>query len=401
MVARFSGGSIFLGRLNSLPKQNFVFDDWWRKRGLSGMTKSDSMRIREVDIHYTPSSVAKSLITALRDLRPQVIADLAAGRGDLLLEAERCWPRAAFVATDIDPAAARHLTRRRPNWAVGRCDLRSSRSRASCRVLQNIRNSACLLLLNPPFSCRGAARYAVKTENGFLYASTAMSFLLVAAEYLNDKGHIAAVLPLGCISNLKDERAWQHLRHKYSVTLLNSYTAGVFPGSAASIALVRLSPHQSQLGRTTPIPRATSSHPRLRVYIIRGSCPSHCGADDERCPTLVHYTDIQRGSIVLNGRRGHGNRRSVTGPAIVIPRVGRFTTGKIGILKSQQPVMLSDCVIAIKPLSSEQTSILRDRLIQHFALLSRQYVGTGAPFITVGRLENALEAMGVDVEQSA
>ena len=131
----------------------------------------------------------------MHDLRPALIADLAAGNGDLLIEAERVWPKATFVATDIDRRAIRRLARLRPSWTVGRCDLRNARSRGSCQALNQLLQSACLMALNPPFSCPGGTRFRVQTPDGPLHASTAMSFLLLAASYVGAGGHMISVLP--------------------------------------------------------------------------------------------------------------------------------------------------------------------------------------------------------------
>lgn len=352
-----------------------------------------------MDVHYTPSTVAKALVRVMRDLQPALIADLAAGNGDLLIEAERMWPTASFVATDIDRCAIRRLARRRPSWSVGRCDLRSPRSRTSCRALKNNRRSAGLMLLNPPFSCRGGTSFRVQTADGPLRASTAMSFLLLSTPYVADDGHIAAVLPLGCMYNAKDVQAWKHLESRYRVRILENYPIGTFPNSSASTVLVHLSPRP---GGTTssPIARQTTTNPMcgLRVGIIRGSCPVHRPRPDERKLILVHYTDIRNGLVELNGRRGFGSFRCVNGPAVLIPRVGRITAGKIAILYAGHSVMLSDCVIALTPGSPENACILRKKIVENMSQLSAHYIGTGAPFITIDRLKAALEAMGVHVD---
>ncbi len=167
---------------------------------------------RASDVHYTPPAVAQALVHAARDLQPKLIADLAAGNGDLLLQAERLWPAATYVATDIDHRATRRLARLRSSWTVGRCDLRNPRSRSSSRILARIQRAASLLLLNPPFSCRGGTRFLVQTPNGPLYASTAMSFLLLATAYLAPNGNIVSVLPLGCLHNSKDAAARHYLQ---------------------------------------------------------------------------------------------------------------------------------------------------------------------------------------------
>ena len=355
-----------------------------------------------LDAHYTPSAIAEALLSPMRDLRPSLIADLAAGNGDLLLAAERVWPNATFVATDIDKRAIRRLSQLRSSWTVGRCDLRSSRSRASCRALDSLLHSACLMLLNPPFSCRGGTHFLVQTPNGPLRASTAMSFLLHAAAYVAPGGHIVSILPLGCLHNAKDAQAWTYLQSKYNVTVLQTYTKGAFPDSAASTALVHLSPSAHNTAITpADDSRTTPRDSFLRVSVIRGSCPIHRPRHEEDKPSLVHYTDIRNGVVTMNGRRGFGSFRCVDGPAILIPRVGRLTSGKIGLLKASHPVMLSDCVIALKPESLDDARILRDRLLANLEHLHAQYVGTGAPFITIRRLTATLQAIGVKVHESS
>ena len=357
---------------------------------------------RPVDTHYTPLAVAKTLVQAMHDLRPELIADLAAGNGDLLLEAERAWPNANVVATDIDQRATRRLTRLRPTWAVGRCDLRSARSRASCRALKGILRSASLMLLNPPFSCRGGTRFLVETADGPLQASTAMSFLLLAAPYVADHGHIISILPLGCLYSAKDALAWDHLKLRYDVTLLDSYAMGTFPNSTASTAIVRFSPRTQRVAATGPHrPIVSKFEPQFPVRLVRGSCPAHRQRNDSQKPALVHYTDIRNGTVLLNGRRGFGSFACVDGPAIIIPRVGRVTAGKIALYEARHSVMLSDCVIALKPCSLKDAHILRNRLIDNLNQLPAQYIGTGAPFITIARLRAALGTLGVQIDESS
>ena len=352
------------------------------------------------DLHYTPPAVAQALVHAARHLQPQLIADLAAGNGDLLLAAERLWPAATFVATDIDHRATRRLARLRPSWAIGRCDLRNPRSRSSSRILAGIQDAASLLLLNPPFSCRGGTRFLVQTPDGDLYASTAMSFLLLATTYLAPNGNIFSILPLGCLHNSKDATARHYLRSKYHLTLLHTYPIGTFPRSTASTALVRLSPPTVP----TPSPPGPSPPPIpmpvLRVSVIRGCCPLHEPKPPDPTLPLVHYTDLRNGTVTLNGRRGFGTFRCVTGPALLLPRVGDVTPPRIAVLDSTLRVMLSDCLIALKPTSPVHIQLLRTRLLDNFNAFRTHYIGTGAPFITLARLTAALKALGVQVDES-
>ena len=352
-----------------------------------------------MDAHYTPSTVAKLLIRAAQDLQPTLIADLAAGNGDLLFEAELQWPEAVFLATDIDTMAVRRLARLRPFWKVGRCDLRNARSRASSRPLRSLSNSVSLMLLNPPFSCRGGSRHAVRTPAGLLQASTALCFLLLASRYVAPLGHIVSVLPANSLHSQKDLDAWRYLRTIYNVIILQNCATGTFPGSTASTMLIRLSPrdnHASTSSASTVASRTPSGSP---VTVIRGTCPIHRPRHEHGKPPLIHYTDIRDGVVHLNGRRGFGQYRCIPGPAILLPRVGRITPGKLAILKPEQVVMLSDCVIALKPRFPRQVESLRQELLANFAQLQNHFLGTGAPFITLDRLKSFLTTLGVPVNE--
>ena len=351
-----------------------------------------------MDAHYTPSALAKSIVDAGSNLEPEVVADLAAGRGDLLLEAERSWPTATFIATDIDRASIAHLSTLRPYWIVGRCDLRNSHSRSACHALRNEKKAISLLLLNPPFSCRGGTKFSVQTRVGPIAASTAMSFLLLATEYVADNGTIVVILPLGCMTNLKDVEAWNHLKSKYDVCHLSNSARGTFPGSSASTAIVRLSPPTTlAVTKTHPV-SALCPKDAIEVTVTRGCCQPHRSPNNAGSSILVHYTDIRDGSVELNGRRGFGTHKCIQGPALIIPRVGRITTSKVAILNHAEKVMLSDCVIAITPKVREHLHLLRERILDNFDQLRASYVGTGAPFVTLGRLHATLSAMGVQVD---
>jgi hypothetical protein len=102
--------------------------------------------------------------------------------------------------------------------------------------------------------------------------------------------------------------------------------------------------------------------------------------------------------VRLNGRRGFGKHRCVTGPAILIPRVGQITEAKIALLDAPRRIMITDCVIALQSNSLACARAVQDRLVENFATFRAHYVGTGAPFITLGRLKTALESVGINID---
>ena len=355
-------------------------------------------RSADLDNHYTPTAVAKSLVAAVHDIRPHLVADLAAGRGDLLLEAERKWPTSTFAAADIDRCSIRYLARQRPLWMVGRCDLRNERSRSSSPILRELYGSVSLILLNPPFSCRGGTKHAVKMGDRLILASTAMSFLLTATTYVSKSGYIASIMPLGCLSSTRDRKAWDYLQRKFNVDLVETYPKGTFPNSAAATAIVRLSPYTGTRHAISFFRDIQPSAPILRIQVIRGGCQIHRANQNSSHPRLIHYTDIRNGSVEINCRRGSGRHPCVTGSLVLIPRVGRITPGKIVVYKAIERVMLSDCVIALKTKTMNQAIFLQNLLVDNFSRVRQCYVGTGAPFITIDRLRIILGSFGVYIE---
>ena len=349
-----------------------------------------------MDVHYTPQLLAKKLVSAAMDLSPSVVADLCAGRGDLLFQAEAIWPRADYAAVDIDPAAVQRLKRHRTNWYVGRCDVRNPHSRAQSSVLRSIRNRISLLLLNPPFSCRGGKRFMADTITGPIYASAAMSFLITSLSYLHHDGSAIAVLPFGALHNQKDRTAWKYINERYNVSILERAQRGLFPGSSASIALVRLSPLKLPRTNHPPSPTTVASSKRITIRIVRGCLPLFRLHKRSTGPVLVHSTDLDNAEVHFNGRRAIVARRSLTGPAVLIPRVGQLRKEKIAILRTTSPVVLSDCVIGLTTRSLDEARELRNRLVGEFSLLNAQYVGTGAPFVTLSRLERTLASLGIE-----
>ena len=112
-----------------------------------------------MDQIYTPPYLAALMAKASRARPSQseefIVADFAAGSGELLLAAASVWPTATMVATDIDSRAVCNVRKISNSWRTGVCDFLNPRSRRSSPVLRSLKRRTNLVLLNPPFSCRG------------------------------------------------------------------------------------------------------------------------------------------------------------------------------------------------------------------------------------------------------
>ena len=151
-----------------------------------------------VDAIFTPPELASELIHSATHTSPKLIADFCAGDGELIRSALRKWPAAAVIATDLTPWPLMKLKKQR-FARVGKCDFLNERSRQACAALQGALSSVDLILLNPPFSHRGARALRIQIDDCELLCSPAVAFLVNCVPYLKQDGQMIAILPAGCI----------------------------------------------------------------------------------------------------------------------------------------------------------------------------------------------------------
>ena len=349
------------------------------------------------DSYYTPRPLAETVVGYAQLREDGVIADFAAGEGVLLEESRKRWPHAQIVATDIDQTAVTRLRQRHPEWTVGRADLLANVSTNPCQALRRVKGKVTLLLLNPPFTCRGGSTREVLVDGTVFKSSTAIAFLLKSTQYLAPRGEIIVILPEGALYNRKDQSAWDHLRKRFLVKLMARWERGAFPNCSATSVVIKLVTASKAGMRERVVEPTPAPHCRA-VAIIRGTYSPCVERRQELGPTLVHTTDLQGSKVILNGRLGGGSHRSVEGPAVLLPRVGRIRPEKIAVLPSRCKVMISDCVIGLKTPTSREANQLKTLLVRRYQELERCYVGTGAPHITLDRLRHVLGKFGLGVE---
>lgn len=162
-----------------------------------------------MDCVYTPTAVADEMIRRLNPLPGRmVIADFAAGGGELLRAAVQRWPKADVIASDCDSKAIASIRRDHPHWQVDKVDFLKQIERERSVVLARARGRVRLVVLNPPFSCRGGTRWAICTDGQTLTCSLAMFFVLGSLDFLSESGVLVAVVPVGCLKSEKDAAAW-------------------------------------------------------------------------------------------------------------------------------------------------------------------------------------------------
>ncbi len=350
------------------------------------------------DKFFTPKSVARRLVSFLRREPDTYIADFAAGDGELLRAATEKWPSAQCVATDIDHACVAKLSREHPNWEVGRCDFLNYRSRVASPLLRGKVGEMSLILLNPPFSCRGNRTIAVDAPEHKIQCSISMAFMLNAVHYLNSTGRLVAILPASSPTSQKDSSAWAYLAKKFSVRTVADFGLRTFPTCAARTIIVRLQrktiSHERPVGDT-----ALSRSLAIKSTIVRGAVPMHAarnGLAGSVFP-LVHTTDLQGEQIYATEHSLRNLNRYAVGPSVLIPRVGRPSPNKCVLYLARKRLVLSDCVYAIRCQTSDDARQLHGAIHACWDDFAQLYSGTCAPYLTVASLHSALTQLGVTI----
>jgi len=257
--------------------------------------------------------------------------------------------------------------------------------------MRRVAEKRTLVLLNPPFSCRGAQRYSVEAGGNVITCSLALAFLLRAASAACAIGsEIGCLLPAGSLSAEKDVGAWDYLRQTYAVEVVATYERFTFQGCHPRTAAVRLVPARC---RDAGGPTIATGEPYeiepsglVRGWVQMHSKDLRAGA---RCLRVVHTTDMQRGDMLLSND-WVWTSRCFSGPGVLVPRVGQPRRDKIVICTGSEDLALSDCVIAVGVATPASARRMRDRMLERWEDLDRCYTGTGARYITLRKLATFL-----------
>lgn len=358
-----------------------------------------------MDVFYTPPEVARKMIEEVDFVTFEgIIADFSVGDGELLHSAEKKWPNSQFVATDIRFDVVEKLRKQQPSWHVGKCDFFSGRSRGNCRALTKIKGKVDLLLLNPPFSCKGGLKQRIKFNGSLVMCSKAMAFLLLSIQYLSKNGEIVAILPAGVLHSDKDQEAWKIISELFDFDVKLTYAESTFTGCFPKTVVIHLKRRIQYL----TVYEQVSSIARLPanvvdvVSIVRGNVSMHTVLKktiDGGLTPLIHTTELQNGEIT-SFERLHSFGRRISGPSVLIPRVGRPYLNKIILYGRNREVILSDCLFAVQCRTMSDAERLYASLRENWKDLEKRYGGTCAPYITIKSLQILLESLGYDVINS-
>ncbi|MBN8600341.1 MAG: N-6 DNA methylase [Planctomycetes bacterium] len=353
------------------------------------------------DQFFTPKNLAFAAVRAAKIRKVQIVADFAAGHGDLLAAAIDRWPSCQIFANDIDPLCARTLRKLKSIHSVSCCDFLDERSRKASKILKSLLNACDIVLLNPPFSGRGSAACIAESRAGRIRCSRAFAFVLTAFDYLKMGGELIAILPPSCLSSSKDARCRDLIMSMASMTVIKRFSKSTFMGCSASTVVVRFKKSDNSTAITPPnmtiSPKIGSR--TLTVRLIRGCIPVHRalnGLAGTKFP-FVHSTEIVGQKITCCDRYVDLGSRLVSSPSVLITRVGSQKTAKCAIYLGRRKLALSDCVIALECDSIEVADKVRRRLCDNWETVAASYEGTCAPYITIEGLVRLLRSLDIIV----
>ena len=337
---------------------------------------------------YTPPQIAKAMAHAIARESPSVIVDIAVGGGELLRAAETRWPKSRFYGLDVDAAAIRRLRRRHVSWNLQKGDL------LALPFLRRALPKADVILLNPPFSCRGASRTAAEIDGQSFRVSLALACLIRALAALKRDGEIAALMPAGSLHSEKDNAAWIKIRTCWEVIVVRECDRNTFQSFYPSTVLLHLQ------RRSAPVPTqggGVVQSSNKQAILMRGKVQMHTvGREPSASVPLLHTTDL----LTLQGytpevrvKLGHG---MIQGSCILLPRVGSPDLRKFVQAEFSSPIRLSDCLFALRSATPKQTGALYEELKARWSDVANLYVGTGAKFITKQRLAKLLQELEYD-----
>lgn len=339
------------------------------------------------DAYYTPDGLATRLLSFVVD-EPMTTVDFCVGDGGLLKATEQRFGDIACYGIDISEEVIDGLAIRQPSWRLGRCDFRDSAALAKIPFLQGA--SFDLIVLNPPFTCRGSSIEKVMIDEEEYHVSTAMSFLVGALPFLSETGAIYAILPVGCVYSQKDRKCWEYLKREYNACVLSEVQKAYFNKKCTpNIVLVYLGrnpypreiEHTAQAEAQTMVELQGISRGRLGVYEMK-----QVKVGKKRLP-YIHTTNMRNGELVEVGYTKEGIKESVKGNGVLIPRVCNPNKEKIVVYDGREAI-LSDCVVLLHTRTKKEAVQLKRHILKNWDEFKKIYVGTGARYVTMERLRD-------------
>lgn len=346
-----------------------------------------------IDNFYTPAWLAEIFAAFLPAGLSGGVLDPTVGAGALLRAVQdRFGDRVTPLGIDIHPAVVRQLRVAEPEWVVSNADLLIASSRRNSKAWRLAKSNLAAVVINPPFSHRGMGGAIVSYGTFEGRVAPAMHFVVELLTHLSPREGYLAILPDGAFEAERHRALWAEIERQYLVERLDRFKANSFNGARVSTSLIRLTNGQT--------PNVSSEQPQIRpsnggrctcVEVIRGRVPVHTlrgGISSEPVPFL-HTTNLlhhpSAGGLV------GPMRLADQAPLVILTRVGRWSRP---IIVDIGRVVLSDCLIGVRPRMRTELHRLRKSIDSESLRFQAGYRGTGAQYLTLDALVTRLQQIG-------
>lgn len=355
------------------------------------------MKVNNIDTFYTPPELAQRLLSYVDCKKINKVADFCVGKGELLKASEAKFGNLKCYGTDIDNTIVEEIKEHNSSWNIAVCDFIDEQSRKATSILKEA--SFDLILSNPPFTCKGSKINKVEFCGSIFHVSTAMAFLVESLRYLSKKGSLYAIMPVSVIYSDKDKDLIAAINKKYEIELLEERENQLFKNCSPNIVLLKIERKTRNMTdnsvltlNTIPTLFDARNH---NINIIRGNLSVHEAIKYECNNGLmyIHSTNLRNNTIVLSKITVDRPQAAINGPAILLHRVGKPDITKVCIIDKADKFVLSDCVIALLGNDEETIQSLFDTIVSNKDVLYSLYKGTGAKYITIERLKEALNLL--------
>lgn len=336
------------------------------------------------DSFYTPPSLAEKLAGYVTATQVCSAIDFCVGDGDLLKAVAKRYEGVQLYGTDISREALQKLGSDCPEMVLGECDFKDDDSVNNVQFLHD--NTFDLVVLNPPFTCKGSVVEHLEFEGEEFKVSTAMLFTMRALHHLSDQGGLYAILPISCVYSEKDKKAWDYLKARYNACVLEEPSRVYFKDCAPNIVLVYAGRYPMEIQHTTEV-IDFSALPVTSIVrgCVRMQSPAYSKKRD--AVPLIHTTNIQKGKLVGLKKIIPGMQLTIDGYGVVIPRVCNPNPNKVALLDGIHTYALSDCVIVLRTATMEDAEQVRTHILNNWQDFTTIYKGTGAQYTTLARVK--------------
>lgn len=312
------------------------------------------------------------------------VADFAAGDGQLLLSCKQRWPGARLYANDLDVGVSEHL-RRGAADIVDCLDFLDDGYLAASSAPTN----PDLVVLNPPFGAVQGRQFACTVGDTTVKCSRSFAFLAKALSLVRPGGQVLAVMPSSSTISERDAMARQLMERAYQFEVVLGPTQGLFHPVEASICVLRVTRKASM---RLLVPDGVSGS-MTNFSVMRGQISMKRSERTvaKRLKGWVHTTGLFDNKVAERYVLPKGATQTHCPPgAILLPRVGRFDIRKFVLLPRFRSELISDCILAASLGSYEDNTRLY-RLLLADSRAPSLYAGTGASYLTIGRLTRYVE----------